>query len=58
MELSYPLELDTIERQLFNEWFNTKCDLIAWDGEDSKERLWGTKQGWMASDSLVIEEPC
>jgi hypothetical protein len=40
-----------------NEWFNTKCDLMAWDGEDSKERLRGTKQGWRASDGLALEEP-
>ena len=40
-----------------NGWFNTRCDLMAWDGEDSKERLWGTKQGWRASDGLAAEEP-
>ena len=40
-----------------NERFNTKCDLMAWDGEDSKERLRGTKQGWRASDGLATEEP-
>ena len=36
-----------------NGWFNTRCDLMALDGEDSKERLRGTKQGWRASDSLA-----
>ena len=40
-----------------NGWFNTRCDLMAWDGEDSKERLRGTKQGWRASDGLMAEEP-
>ena len=40
-----------------NGWFNTRCDLMAWDSEDSNERLRGTKQGWRASDSLVAEEP-
>ena len=40
-----------------NGWFNTRCDLMTWDSEDSKERLRGTKQGWRASDSLVAEEP-
>ena len=28
-----------------NGCFNTRCDLMACDGEDSKERLQGTKQG-------------
>ena len=41
----------------FNEWFNTKCDLMVWVGEDSKERLRGTKQRWRASDGLATEEP-
>ena len=40
-----------------NGWFNIRCDLMAWDGEDSKERLRGTKQGWRASDDLAAEEP-
>jgi hypothetical protein len=40
-----------------NGWINTRCDLAAWDGEDSKERLWGTKQGWRASNGLAAEEP-
>ena len=40
-----------------NGWFNTRCDLMAWDGEYIKERLWGTKQGWRASDGLAAEEP-
>ena len=38
-------------------WFNTRYDLMAWDGEDSKERLRGTKQGWRANDGLTGEEP-
>ena len=40
-----------------NGWFNTRYDLIAWDSEDRKERLRGTKQGWRASDGLAAEEP-
>ena len=40
----------------FDGWFNTRCDLMAWDGEDSKERLRGTKQRWRANDSLAAEE--
>ena len=40
-----------------NGWFKTRFDLMAWDGEDSKERLRGTKQGWRASDGLAAEEP-
>ena len=28
-----------------NGWFNTRYDLMAWDGEDSKERLRGTSKG-------------
>jgi hypothetical protein len=40
-----------------NSWFKTRCDLIAWDGEDSKEKLWGTKQRWRTSDGLAAEEP-
>ena len=28
-----------------NGWFNTRCDLMAWDGEDSMEKLRGTKKG-------------
>jgi len=48
------------KRQLYkwkDGWFNTRCDLMAWVGENSKERLWGTKQGWRVSDGLAIEEP-
>ena len=59
MEWSHILNLDTLKdiyTNNLNEWFNTKCDLMAWDGEDSKEMLWGTKQGWRASDGLA-EEP-
>ena len=60
MEWSHFLELAILKDNYTNdldEWFNTKCDLIAWDGEDNKERLRGTKQGWRASDSLATEEP-
>ena len=36
-------------------WFNTRCDLMVWDSENSKERLQGTKQGWRASDGLAAK---
>ena len=38
-------------------WFKATYDLKTWDGEDSKERLRGTKQGWRASDGLTTEKP-
>ena len=58
MEWSHFLELAILKDNYtndLNEWFNTKYDLMAWDGEYSKERLRGTKQGWRASDGLVAE---
>jgi hypothetical protein len=60
MEWSHILKLailKDIHTNNLNEWFNTKCDLMAWVSEDSKERLRGTKQGWRASDGLATEEP-
>ena len=48
MEWSHFIKLATLEDNYtieLNGWFNTKCDFMAWDGEDSKERLRGTKQG-------------
>jgi len=38
-------------------WFKATYDLKTWDGEDSKERLRGTKQRWRASDGLTVEKP-
>ena len=46
MEWSHLLELTILKDNYtndLNKWFNTKCDLMAWDGEDSKEMLRGTK---------------
>ena len=40
-----------------NSWFKIRCDLMDWDGEDSKEKLRGTKQRWRTSDRLAAEEP-
>ena len=37
MEWSHFLELATLKDNYtndLNEWFNTKCDLMVWDGED------------------------
>ena len=60
MEWSHFLKLAILKDNYtnnLNEWLNTKCDLMDWYGEDSKERLRGTKQGWRASDGLATEEP-
>ena len=60
MEWSHILKLATLKdiyTNDLNEWFITKCDLMAWVGEYSKERLQGTKQGWRASDGLATEKP-
>ena len=60
MEWSHILKLATLKDVYtndLNKWFNTKCDLMAWDGTNSKERLWGTKKGWRASNDLMTEEP-
>lgn len=42
---------------MLNSWFKTVCDLMAQDGEDSKEILWGTTQRWRANIGLATEEP-
>ena len=60
MEWSHRLELTILKDNYTNdiyEWFYTKCDLMASDGEDSKERLRGTKEGWRESDGLATKEP-